>query len=88
MPFLPADVRIARHVEKLLGYASPAKVDEVLDRCGLIRDGTSVHVRSGFVSDEKCYEYKQAVKDVIGETAYAFAKVNFVLAGCKCRDCA
>lgn len=87
MPFLPADVRIARHVEKLMAFGGSAKVDQVLERCGLVRDGSSVHSRDGFVTDESCYAYKQAVKDVFGETAYAFAKVNFVLAGCKCRDC-
>ena len=87
MPYLPPDVRIARHVEKLLGFAAASKVDDVLDRCGLVRDDTSVHLPSGFVTDQNCYEYKQAVRNILGETAYAFAKVNFVLAGCKCRDC-
>lgn len=87
MPFLPPDVRIARHLEKLQGYTASSKLDEILDLCGLARDGSSVHSREGFISDRNCYEYKQAVRDVIGETAYAFAKVNFVLAGCKCRDC-
>ena len=88
MPYLPPDVRIARHVEKLLTFGSAAKVDEVLGRCGLSRDDTSVHSGLGFVTDESCYAYKQAIKEVFGETAYAFAKVNFVLAGCQCRDCA
>jgi len=88
MPFLPPDVRISRHVEKLLAFASSAKIDQVLERCDLVREGTSVHGRSGFLTDESCYAYKRAVKEVLGETAYAFAKVNFVLAGCKCRDCA
>jgi len=87
MPFLPPDVRISRHVEKLLGYIKESKIDEVLDRCGLVRDGTSVHSRNGFITDENCYEYKQAVKVILGETAYSFAKVNFLLAGCKCPDC-
>ena len=88
MPFLPPDVRISRHVEKLLTYIDESKIDDVLHRCGLVRDGSSVHCQTGFVSDQSCYEYKQAVKNVLGETAYAFAKVNFVLAGCRCRDCA
>jgi hypothetical protein len=88
MPFLPPDARISRHVEKLLAMANSSKIDEVLDRCGLVREGTSVHSRSGFLTDESCYAYKRAVKEVFGETAYAFAKVNFVLAGCKCHDCA
>ena len=88
MPFLPPDVRISRHVQKLLTFGSSSKIDQVLDRCDLVRDGESVHSRSGFLTDESCYAYKQAVKEVYGETAYAFAKVNFVLAGCKCPDCA
>lgn len=87
MPFLPPDVRISRHVEKLLSYGSEAKIDLVMDRCGLIRDGASVHSRTGFVTDDDCYEYKQAVKSIFGETTYSFAKVNFVLSGCKCQDC-
>jgi hypothetical protein len=88
MPFLPPDVRISRHVQKLLTFGTSAKVDQVLERCSLVRDGESVHSRSGFLTDESCYANKQAVKEVFGETAYAFAKVNFVLAGCNCRDCA
>jgi len=87
MPFLPPEVRISRHIEKLLAYAGENKLQDILDRCGLVREGSSVHSRNGFVTDDSCYEYKQAVRDVIGETAYSFAKVNFVLAGCKCRDC-
>jgi hypothetical protein len=87
MPFLPPEVRISRHVDKLLAFTSESKVHEVLDRCGLVRDGSSVHARNGFVTDENCYEYKHAVKEILGDTAYSFAKVNFVLAGCKCRDC-
>jgi len=62
MPFLPPDVRISRHVEKLLGYAAESKVAEVLDRCGLARDGSLVYARDGFVTDESCYQYKQALK--------------------------
>ena len=87
MPFLAPDARIARHVEKLLGHAPEAKVHEVLNRCGLVREGSSIHSRMGFVNDQSCYEYKQALRDVLGETAYSFAKVNFVLAGCQCPDC-
>ena len=87
MPFLPPDVRISRHVEKLLTHAAESKINDVLDRCGLARSGSSVYARAGFVTDQSCYEYKHAVKEILGETAYAFAKVNFVLAGCKCQDC-
>lgn len=87
MPFLPPEVRISKHVEKLLAYTSESKINEILDRSGLVRDGTSVHSRIGFVTDESCYQYKQALREIIGETAYSFAKVNFVLAGCQCRDC-
>ena len=56
-------------------------------RCGLIRDGALVHSRNGFVTADGCYDHKQAVREIFGETAYAFAKVNFVFVGCKCRDC-
>jgi hypothetical protein len=87
MPFLPPDVRISRHVDRLLTFAPESKVHEVLDRCGLVREGSSVHSRNGFLTDETCYQYKQALKEILGDTAYSFAKVNFVLAGCKCRDC-
>ena len=87
MPFLPPDVRIARHLDKIRSFTQPDKIDQVLDRCGLTAGGDAVRSRGGNVTDQNCYEYKQALKSVVGEMAYSFAKVNFVLAGCKCPDC-
>jgi hypothetical protein len=87
MPFLPPDQRIARHVEKLLGYRNPENVDVLLERCGLYRSGGTIHSKTGFITDETCYSYKQAVKAVYGDSSYAFAKVNFLLSGCSCADC-
>jgi hypothetical protein len=87
MPYLPPDARIARHVEKLMKYGTVAKVETLLEQCGLYRTGTIIHSKNGFITDETCYTYKQAVKAIYGDTAYAFAKVNFVLSGCSCADC-
>lgn len=75
---------IKRHVERLLTRFEPERVQQVLKRCDLDLRGGIVF---GDVSDESCYRYKQAVKEHFGEAAYSFAKVNFVLGGCRCRDC-
>ena len=87
MAYLAPDARIARHVAKLMSSGAPEKVDALLERCGLYRDGSTVHSKNGFITDETCYSYKQAVKAVYGDTTYSFAKVNFVLSGCNCTDC-
>jgi len=87
MAYLPPESRIARHVEKLLAYGQNSKVDDVLERSGLYRQGSTIQSAAGSITDDTCYLYKQAVKAVYGDTAYSFAKVNFVLSGCQCRDC-
>lgn len=86
MSYLPAETRIARHVEKLRAHSS-SKVDGVLARCGFFMVGSEVRSRNGEVTDESCYLYKQAIRETFGEVAYTFAKVNFMLSGCRCPDC-
>lgn len=85
MPQMPPETLIARHVERLLSRFESEGVQKVLQQCDLDLRGGIVF---GDVTDESCYRYKQAVKEQFGDAAYSFAKVNFVLGGCKCRDCA
>lgn len=87
MPTFPAEVLISRHIEKLSTRPDKERVDVLLDRCRLSREGGSVTSREK-IDFETCYRYKQCVKEVYGDAAYSFAKVNFVLGGCRCKDCA
>ncbi len=87
MPQFPPQALISRHVEKLLARGEEERVDELLRRCELVRAGSQVIDPSGPMTNESCYRYKQLVKQLYGEAAYSFAKVNFVLGGCQCRDC-
>jgi hypothetical protein len=89
MTITPAEL-IARHVQNLNArpLSSAAQLSAVLERAHLRLDGNRV-VKSPDVpvTHDDCYWYKQAVKEVFGETAYSFARVNFILGGCRCRDC-
>lgn len=90
MPQLAPEELISRHIAKLLASrpGSEEKVDQVLERVGLVRVGERVtHRNGGEVTSTDCRTYKHAVKDVFGDAVYSFAKVNFVLGGCSCTDC-
>ena len=88
MPALSPASLIARHVEKLRAQSDSTKVDQLLQRHGFRVAGQAV-VRNGHpVTEQDCYDYKQAVREVYGDAAYSFARVNFVLGGCRCRACA
>lgn len=87
MPRFSPETLISRHVEKLLARPDKERVDEVLRRSHLVRTGDTVINPAGAVTAESCYQYKQIVKQIYGDLAYSFAKVNFVLGGCECRDC-
>lgn len=87
MAELSPEVLISRHVDKLLARPDRERVDELLHRARLVRTGDRVLSPEGAVTAESCYEYKQLVRQLYGEAVYSFAKVNFVLGGCQCRDC-
>jgi hypothetical protein len=63
------------------------KVEQVLARAGLTLEGQQVTRAGRAVTNDDCQLYKHAVRAVYGDATYAFAKVNFVLGGCSCRDC-
>lgn len=88
MPQFEPGTLIARHVEKLLARPDSARVEELLRLAHLSRAGDRVTHRGVTATTESCYEYKQAVRLLYGDAVYSFAKVNFVLGGCQCRDCA
>lgn len=87
MPTLNPEALLTRHVEKLRARPDGDKVSEVLSRAGLRLVGGRVSHGMRTIDISDCYAYKQAVKQVYGDAIYAFAKVNFLLGGCSCRDC-
>ena len=88
MPALPPTTLIARHVEKLRAQPDPSKVEQLLQRLGIRIDNGTATRYGRPVTEQDCYDYKQAVRQAYGDAAYSFARVNFVLGGCRCRDCA
>lgn len=79
---------ISRHVNRLVEKSETEKVEQVLRRVGLVRQGGIVHRADGRpMSFEDCYRYKQAVKQILGPDVYTYARVNFMLGGCECADC-
>jgi hypothetical protein len=78
---------ITRHVEKLLTRPDKEKVTQLLAKAGLTFDGKVVH-GDGPITARECGTYKRAVRAVYGDTTYSFAKVNFLLGGCSCEECA
>lgn len=87
MPQFTPDALISRHVEKLIAQSGRERAEELLRRCELVLTGTRVINLHGPITDETCYRYKQHVRLLYGDAAYAFAKVNFMLGGCGCMDC-
>lgn len=78
---------ISRHVNRLM-ERSEKEILEVLRRVDLVRTGGIVHrADERPMSFEDCFRYKQAVKEVLGQGVYDYAKVNFALGGCRCPDC-
>jgi hypothetical protein len=88
VPALAPEVLISRHYEKLRARADAEKLQSVLARAGLTVAGGHVMHGGHTATVEDCYAYKRAVREVYGDATYAFAKVNFVLGGCTCPDCA
>lgn len=82
------DVLIARHMAKLRARPDSDKLSQVLSRAGLSMSGEKVTRNGQELTETDCYTYKRAVREVYGDATYAFTKVNFVLGGCTCRDCA
>jgi hypothetical protein len=80
---------IQRHLERLSGRFGPERIEELLSRCALSASGGRVKTARGEpLADEDCFNYKRAVRETFGEGVYSFAKVNFILGGCRCQDCA
>jgi len=88
MPTNDPEVLIGRHVEKLLARPDKAKVDELLSRTGLTFNDGRVARRGGPVTMGDCGAYKRVLRELYGDATYSFAKVNFVLGGCTCGECA
>lgn len=87
MPSLSPATLIARHVEKLRARPDFDKIEQLLVSRAFCIDDAGVTRHGQPVTEQDCYDYKQAVREVYGDAAYSFARVNFVLGGCRCRDC-
>ena len=79
---------IARHLQKLLTRPDKEKVNELLARTGLTFADGEVSSGGRPLTFHDCGMYKRAVRAVYGDAAYSFAKVNFMLGGCTCGECA
>jgi len=79
---------VTRHVERLRTAYAGEKVQRVLALAAIEPDGARLRPLGFRAFDEDvALAYKRAVRDVLGTAAYQFAKVNFMLAGCRCADC-
>ena len=88
MAALAPDVLISRHLEKLRSRPDSDKIPLVLSRAGLLVIGDRITHSGSPVTISDCQTYKRAVREIYGEATYAFTKVNFVLGGCTCAECA
>lgn len=79
---------ISRHATRLAELFGAAAVGVLLAQCGYRQ-------KSGLVEREDdaaltmtdCYEYKHRVRELFGDQAFEFARVNFTLGGCRCQMC-
>ena len=75
---------IGRHLSHVGGSGRGASAAERLrDEAGLVLvDGSlAPRGRAAFCRDD-CAAYLEAVKKILGDAAYSFARVNFIMAGC------
>ena len=83
-----AEMLIRRHIAMLRQHQDPQRIAALLERSGLRAENERVTSSEGAsVDEEHCYHYKAAVRSLFGDAAYSFARVNFILGGCGCRDC-
>lgn len=79
---------IARHAARLQARPDREKTAQLLEACDLRIAGEEAKTKKGLPpSSEDAYHYKQKVRELFGDLAFSSAKVNFILGGCKCRDC-
>ena len=70
---------LQRHLQLLQRTHKAAKLDELLTATGLrLVDGS---LQAG--QAVSCARYLKEVERVLGETAFSFARANFILAGCE-----
>jgi hypothetical protein len=79
---------VARHLENRLSFFPKEKIERILELAGMRKtNGLPTNVDGSPVDADSAFRYKKSVKDVLGEDAYTLTKLNFILAGCRCRDC-
>lgn len=74
---------IARHLAQLADHYPAAQLERVVARCELVVSGDTVRRSDGNpVGDADCICYLTTLAKVFGSSVAAFARVNFILAGC------
>ena len=85
---VPAPADHAHHVGEHLEYSAQVheqeRVDQVLRRAGLRRDGSRIARIDGQpLTPEDCRAYLGAVRQLLGMASHLFAKAKFVLVDCR-----
>lgn len=82
------EMLISRHVTRLMEQWPQEQVQELLRRSDLEQASGLVRKRSdGLITMEDCFRYKEHVREMFGDEMYEFARVNFILGGCRCSAC-
>lgn len=80
---------ISRHLTRLAELWEPQKIDQLLDRVQLTRVSGLVQATDGrLLTMNDCLLYKLALRELFDPQVYEFARVNFILGGCRCSICA
>ena len=79
---------ISRHITRLLELWGEDKIPELLKLSCLRRSGDAIErIDGSILTMQDCYNYKLHVRELFGDRTYEFARVNFILGGCRCHDC-
>ncbi len=80
---------IHRHIKSRLQSFPPQLIAIIFERCGFeLRDGALQAKNRAPLTETSAEAYKRAIKEYLGKAAYEMTKVNFIMAGCRCADCA
>lgn len=75
---------VVAHLEYSQQVHAPDRIAQLLARCALRLDGSGLARLDGSApGDDDCRAYLVAVRRVLGEASYLFAKTTFLLANCE-----
>lgn len=76
---------LARHLDHLSKTHGREELDALLERAAMHWDGSRLTSgNGGEVGSAECARYLEAVREVLGDSVYMPARVNFILARCSC----